>query len=118
MAVQNERGKSAEALAAAWLEREGFQVVATNWRYGHLEIDVIAIKDKVPHFIEVKYRSSGKFGPPELKVNKQKFRNLVNAANGWMRKHPHFRDLRFDIMAITELPGKEVEYFFIKNVYL
>jgi putative endonuclease len=117
MAAHNERGKNGEALAAGWLERQGFRLIATNWRYGHLEIDIIATKDDIPHFIEVKYKSSGRFGPPELKVNKQKFRNLANAAAAWLRGHAHFRDFRIDVMAITELPGKEPEYFFIKNVF-
>jgi putative endonuclease len=109
MAVHNERGKSGEALAAGWLER--------HWRWGHLEVDIIALNDSIPHFIEVKYKTSGQFGPPELKVNKQKFRNIANAAVGWLRRNPQFRDFRIDIMAITELPGKEAEYFFIKNVF-
>ncbi|TCJ12048.1 hypothetical protein EPD60_15950 [Flaviaesturariibacter flavus] len=117
MAVHNERGKNGETLAAAWLEREGYRIVATNWRWGHLEVDLVAVKDSLPHFIEVKYKTSGRFGPPELKVNRQKFRNLTNAASGWLRKHPQYRDFRIDIMAITELPGKAPEYCFIRNVF-
>ncbi|RYY63279.1 MAG: hypothetical protein EOO12_12670 [Chitinophagaceae bacterium] len=118
MALHNERGKNAEVLAASWLERSGYRILDTNWRYGHLEIDVIALKDGIPHFVEVKYKSGGRFGPPELKVNKQKFRNISNAASAWLRRYPHFRDMRIDILAITELPGKEPEYFFIRNVFL
>jgi putative endonuclease len=117
MAVQNERGKNGEALAIAWLEGKGYKVIAGNWRYGHLEIDIIALAENIPHFIEVKYRTSGRFGPPELKVNRQKFRNITNAVASWLRKHPEFRDFRIDIMAITQLPGKEPEYCFIKNVF-
>jgi putative endonuclease len=117
MALHNELGKNGESLAAAWLERQGYKSLLTNWQYGHLEIDIIAVKDNMPHFIEVKYKSSGRFGPPELKVTKQKFRNIANAAAAWLRRNPQFRDLRIDIVAITELPGKEPEIFLIKNVF-
>lgn len=118
MALHNEHGKNGEQLAANWLERAGFRILERNWRYGHLEIDLIALKDEVPHFVEVKYKSGGSFGPPELKVNRQKFRNLTNAASAWLRRNPHYRDLRIDVLAITEQRGKEPEYFFIKNVFL
>ncbi|RYY40426.1 MAG: hypothetical protein EOO08_04640 [Chitinophagaceae bacterium] len=118
MALHNDLGKNGEQLAAAWLQRQGYQVLCTNWRYGHLEIDVIALKDGLPHFVEVKYKTSGQFGPPELKVNRQKFRNIANAAAGWLRRNPQHRDFRIDILAITELKGKEPEYFLIRNVYL
>ncbi|GAB4092167.1 YraN family protein [Flaviaesturariibacter terrae] len=118
MAVHNERGKNGEALAVTWLGRQGFQVLETNWRYGHLEIDVIALREGIPHFVEVKYKSGSTFGPPELKVNRQKYRNVANAAAAWLRRNPQYRDLRIDILAITELKGKEPEYFFIRNVSL
>ncbi|HEX6334296.1 MAG TPA: YraN family protein, partial [Flavisolibacter sp.] len=63
-----------------------------------------------------KARSSKNFALPEEKVTKAKFRSLVQAANAYLRQHPH-RLIRFDIISITAIPGKKPEYFFIEDVY-
>jgi len=118
MAMQQELGRTAEILARTWLEQQGYEILDTNWRYGHLEVDLIARKDGLPHFIEVKYRSSARYGPPEIKVNRQKCRNLSNAAAAWLRSHPGYRDFRIDVLAITDRKGQEPEYYLIRNVFL
>lgn len=55
-------GKRAESRVADFLKNKGFKILAQNWRTKVCEIDVIAQKDKVAYFVEVKYRSSEKQG--------------------------------------------------------
>ena len=58
MAVHNQLGKKGEDMAEAYLLQIGYQVLHRNWRHSHYEIDIIAIKNEVLHFVEVKLRSS------------------------------------------------------------
>jgi putative endonuclease len=47
-------GNTGEDMAAAWLQDKGFSIIQRNWRYKHLEIDIIASKGKKIHFVEIK----------------------------------------------------------------
>ncbi len=79
MAQHNKLGQEGEQMASTYLEQQGYIILHRNWRYSHYEIDIIALKKEVLHFIEVKIRSSAKFGLPEESVTKKKFQNLLNA---------------------------------------
>ncbi|MEN9551858.1 MAG: hypothetical protein RI935_235 [Candidatus Parcubacteria bacterium] len=54
MAEHNEIGKIGEKLALSFLVKLGFSVISKNFRTKHGEIDIIAKKDNIFHFIEVK----------------------------------------------------------------
>ena len=82
------------------------------------EIDIVAEKNDIPHFIEVKTRSSWQYGTPEEAVNRKKIQDLLKAANGFLNQYPKYVDFRIDILSITKHPEKETEYFFIEDVYL
>lgn len=73
MAWHNETGKTGEKLAADWLEK-GFTILEKNWRHKRLEVDIIAEKDNLLHFIEVKSRSSQNYGLPEESVSLKKLK--------------------------------------------
>ena len=118
MAVHLELGKRGEELAAAWLLKNGFAILYRNWRHSHYEIDIIAVKDDMVHFIEVKFRSSDKFCHPEENVTKKKFKCLLNAADEFLYQHIRFKDFRIDVLSITDRKNDEPEYFFIEDVYL
>ena len=111
-------GKSGEDGAAAYLQQKGFEILHRNWRHSYYEIDIIAIKKGVLHFIEVKLRTSQKFGLPEDGVDKKKFSRLLNAADEFLHLHPQYRHVQYDIVAITVNKEGPPEYFFIEDVYL
>lgn len=113
-----ETGKTGEELAEAWLIEKGFSIAERNWRYSHYEIDIIAMKNGIPHFVEVKTRSSYKFGPPENKVKNKKTRDLLKAADEYMYRHREFRNFRIDILSINIRHNGEAEYFYIEDVHL
>ncbi len=116
MAKHNEIGKYGERLAVVFFENLGYQIIHKNWRYGHLEIDLIAHKRGVLHFIEVKTKSSNRYGFPEEEVSKQKLQKLINASEEFLRAFPDWQNIQFDILAITLKPS--IAYFLIEDAYM
>lgn len=118
MAQHNQTGNTGESMAAQWLPGKGFCILHQNWRHSNLEVDIIAEKENVLHFIEVKTRRTRKFGHPEDNVDKKKIQNLIDAAEEYLYQNPQWKRIQFDILAITMITNEPVEYFFIEDVYL
>lgn len=117
MALHNELGVIGEQLAEDYLKNAGYTIIERNWRSSHYEIDVIASKDNVLHFIEVKTRSSDHYGYPEENVDKQKLYCLICAGDDYLQAHSNWKRIQFDILAII-LKADAPEYFLIEDVYL
>jgi len=77
MAEHNITGQKGEQMAAEFLEKNGYKILETNWRFMNLEADIIAEKSKILVIAEVKTRKSNYFGEPESFVTKQKQKNLI-----------------------------------------
>ena len=118
MAQHNLTGNHGEALAARYLTEKGYQILHQNWRHAHWEVDIIAAKDTILHFVEVKTRLTKKFGYPEDGVDKKKMQNLINASEAYLYQQPQGKRIQFNILSITILKDEPVEYFFIEDVYL
>jgi putative endonuclease len=116
MAEHNELGQQGERLAVNWLKKNGFDILHQNWRHSYHEIDIIALKNNLLHIIEVKTRTTNDMGYPEESVSKKKFRHLQHAADEFLNQHKHFRNIQFDILAITTPKDKEPEFFLIEDV--
>lgn len=117
MAEHNETGFRGEKLAVEWLSQRGYKIRQENWRHRHLEVDIIAEKGDTLHFIEVKTRRSTKFGNPEESINKQKMKNLKDAAEQYQQLHPGWKWIQFDVLAIL-FKRDGVDYWFNQDVYL
>ncbi len=118
MASHNLTGSIGEDLAASWFEEKGFSVLHRNWRHGRFEVDIIATKNNMLHFIEVKCRRSKKFGHPEENVSPKKIKNLIDASAEFLYLHPEWQRIQFDILAINLYENEPTEYFYIEDVYL
>ena len=118
MANHNRTGSTGEAMAVQHITERGFSLLHQNWRYSHWEVDIIASKGNVLHFIEVKTRRTKKFGHPEEAVSKKKIQNLINASEEYLYQFPQWTRIQFDILAISILKGEPVEYFFIEDVFI
>lgn len=106
MAQHNEFGKQGEEEAMHYLNANGYQILERNYRYQHAEIDLIAQKDKMIIFIEVKARSSTAFGNPEEFVSYTKVRLIKKAAEHYIFAKDWQHDVRFDIVAIVRTGGE------------
>ena len=118
MATHNRTGNLGEKMAAEYLLQKGYHILHQNWRHLHWEVDIIAEKDTILHFFEIKTRRSKQFGFPEDSVDKKKIKNLINAAEEYLYKQPQWKRIQFNILSITLLKDEPVEYFLIEDVYL
>src|SRR5688572_11917482 len=110
MAMHNHTGKKGEQLALEWFIAKGYSILHHNWRYRNWEVDIIASRNGMLHFIEVKTRTSLKFGYPEDNVSRKKIVYLTGAAEEFLYLHPQWQRIQFDILSIQIRP-EGVEYF-------
>ena len=101
MAKHNQTGETGEALAASYLVKQGFTILARNYRYKKAEIDLIAQKSNLLVFVEVKTRTATNFGYPEESVDAKKEQLFLLAADEYIYQSQWQHDIRFDIIAIT-----------------
>jgi putative endonuclease len=116
--MQNkDTGFLGENIGAAFLQEKGYEILARNWRYKHLEIDLIASNNGRLHIVEVKTRSSLLFGYPEQMITPQKMQFLKNAAAHYQYQHPQWKWLQFDVIAIHKKPTEEWVLDYFEDVY-
>lgn len=84
MGNTTETGRKAEKAAANYLEMRGFKILEMNWRRPHCETDIIARKDGVVYFVEVKYRKSDAQGSGLEYITASKLRRMERAAESWV----------------------------------
>jgi putative endonuclease len=118
MAAKDILGKAGEKLAAEHLLAEGFQIVERNWRCPRGEIDIIATKGDVLVFVEVKTRSSLRFGHPLEAITAQKLARLRQLAATWCREHPgHSPRIRIDAIGIVAWTRQPIEIDHVPDVF-
>ena len=112
MAEHNDLGKLGEELAVEFLQKNGYEILETNWTFQKAEVDIIAQKGDLLAVIEVKTRSSLDFGLPQDFVKQKKIQLLVKAINEYVIQNELEIDVRFDIVAIH----KEDNNFIIDHI--
>ena len=100
--VNRNRGIHGEHHAANFLRSQGYKIVARNYRWRGGEIDLIARDGSALVFIEVKSRTSGKYGLPEESITQHKQEKIILTAQHYLQSHPTELDIRFDVVALTE----------------
>jgi putative endonuclease len=94
-------GETGERIAERWLKRHGWRIMQRRFRSGHRDIDLIAEKDDVVAFVEVKARSGTGFGDPIEAVNWRKRRELTRSAQVWISRHGRSGEsYRFDVIGV------------------
>jgi len=100
LAKHNKLGKDGELIAFMILQRDRYNILQTNWKYQKAEVDIIAKKDGFLIFIEVKTRSSKKFGRPTDAIDKKKIALYKDAVEGYLEQYPSEDEIRFDVISI------------------
>lgn len=97
------RGDVGETIAVNFLKKQGYKIVQTNFKCRVGEIDVVATKDGVLCFIEVKRRSTLAYGRPIEAVDWHKQNQIRKTAEFYlMLKHKDYADIRFDVVEILD----------------
>lgn len=121
MAEHNVVGQIGEETACQMMKKKGFRIVETNWRFGHLEMDIIAVSRKEIAFVEVKTRTS-MFGDkqPEEYVDELKRRRMAAAANAYIKMKQIDLVPRFDIIGLLMDPNthKVIEKTHLEDAFL
>ncbi|THH36343.1 YraN family protein [Neolewinella litorea] len=100
MTDRKKTGEQGEALARQYLIGHGYTIEATNYRYRRTEIDIVARKDGILVFVEVKTRSSVAYGHPSTFFRPEQQRRMSRAASMYMEEVNHEWEIRFDLIAI------------------
>ena len=97
-------GRRGEDLAHRYLQREGFVIVARNYRLaaGEAEADLVAWEGDKLVIVEVKTRGSVEFGSPERAVGPDKERHLRRVARAYARRAGiEIERVRIDIVTVV-----------------
>ena len=106
-------GNEGEQAACDFLRKKGWTILDRNVRRGRGEIDVIARRRKTVAFVEVKRRSSLRFGQPAEAVNTEKQRRIAQAAALYMQENSLGNaDVRFDVIEILPEEIRHIECAF------
>ncbi len=107
-------GKWGESMAAEYLEKHGYIIVTRNSRTPYGEIDIIAEKEGLTIFVEVKTRTTKKFGPPEMAVTPRKQEHMMAAADFYAAEH-NIDHWQIDVIAIEGKPGSTPKFTYFEN---
>ncbi len=95
-------GRAGEDAAADLLRREGFRVIARNWRSGGLELDIICERDGLLVFVEVKARAAEGLSGPEEALTSAKRRKLAKAIGLFLSERGLWdRPCRVDLVSVV-----------------
>lgn len=94
-------GFSGEEDAIGYLAALGWTIEAHRFRVGRNDIDLVARRDSLVAFVEVKTRRGEEFGPGRLAVGWKKRRAIERVAEIWRLRHGRAGDLyRFDVLEV------------------
>src|SRR5690625_2895651 len=101
-------GARGETIAAGYLRHQGMAILATNWRCRAGEIDILARDGATLVVVEVKTRTSLRFGAPAEAVNAVKLQRLRRlAAQYASQSERRWPAVRIDVVAVLLMPGAD-----------
>jgi putative endonuclease len=110
-------GDAGEAVVASWLKENGFKILAQNFACKCGEIDLIAQKEEVVAFVEVKTRINEYF-PTSTVVNRTKQHKMIKTAERFALKFKLFEHvLRFDVATVTFDENNKPQVTYIPNAF-
>ena len=110
-------GNEGEKRAASYLESKEFSIIERNWRTNRGEIDIIAYKNDVLVFVEVKTLPNGTLDMIQRELNSQKRQRIIKTSKRFLLKHREYNNsyVRFDVIVI-DMPGLDPVYH-IENAF-
>lgn len=87
-----------------YLERQGFTILARNWRNRWCEIDIVTQRGEEVHVVEVKYRRHHSYGGGLGAINQKKLERLQRAAQAWAGTNRYQGPLLITALAVSGSP--------------
>lgn len=110
-------GLAGEVLAAAYLETQGYELITSNYRFAHREIDLILKKDGDLVFVEVKTRAPNSLIPAPNSVDLRKQMYLYSVASKYIHENRCKENVRFDIVWIERKGSSSRVVEHIRNAF-
>jgi len=109
MTSRRDLGDFGERVAAAHLEAKGYRIVGTNVRTSEGQVDIVAERDGVLAFVEVKTRRGDAMGSALEAIGPRQAQRLLAASEAFAQEHPELpADRRIDLIAIDLDAGGRV----------
>jgi putative endonuclease len=106
--ARKKRGAAAERNAACYLKGEGFNILGRNIHFSRgvpYELDMVAMEGRTLVFVEVRFKSSARYGDAVESINRKKQQHIIQAARMYLRENsrrlPRYTSCRFDVVGIT-----------------
>ncbi len=101
--LNKQKGNIGESQAEFYLKQQGYVILEKNYRNNLGEVDIIAKQNNCYVFVEVKQRSSSRFGSPKEAITTKKQHNIRNVAISYLKSKNLFEkvQMRFDCIEIT-----------------
>lgn len=116
-AATQELGEAGERIAEAWLTRRGWRILERRFRTGHRDLDLVAEREGLVAFVEVKARRGKDFGHPVEAVTWRKQRELARSASVWIARHGRPEQMfRFDVVGVL-VDGEQVRVRHVENAF-
>lgn len=104
------KGKEGEEMAAKWLEDRGYKILDKNNSTKFGELDLIATKNDILVFVEVKFKQTEDFGTPEEMIGINKLNQVRRTAELYLLTNPdiakQFDKYQIDAVCIVEETGR------------
>lgn len=102
--IRKSVGNQGEELAVTYLEDKGYRIIGRNFHSRRGEIDIIATKDRIIVFVEVKYRKNKTSGLADEAVSQRKIERICRCAQYYLYIHREYLMFqpRFDVIAIDD----------------
>lgn len=109
---KKQTGNRGETATADYLVQRGCKILARNWHCRYGELDIIAVKDDIIAFVEVKTRRPNSLVSPAAAVDYRKQRKVIRSAQAYLCAHSCDLQPRFDVSAVTVENGNyRIDYY-------
>lgn len=117
---RQQKGQLGEEAACRWLREQGYRMIRQNWRCRSGEIDIIASREGLIIFVEVRSRSgTGQYGTPQESVDMRKMQQVRSTAAVYLQMTGETdQQIRFDVIAVMlNKAGETISVDHIVNAF-
>lgn len=109
-------GTKREMRVKEWLSKKGFRLINLNWNSSYGEIDIIASLFDQLHIFAVTTKTCTESGLPVEGITRKKMLSCKQATQKYIERHPRWKKVIFNVLAIDPAEEESKEFILIKEV--